>query len=240
MDRDITLQPLPEVTPTDRAKEQKTPDPTSLELVREFSTVATALLKAFFLLLIMVFLLFNLDMLKSLVHGVRHVELMGVKLDIDSTAKIFADDKSGGHAPPSLGQAEGALRRASKSADLFARATILWVDDYPENNLYLRRVLHDLGASVVITLSTNEAADSLRRHFFDVVISDINRPEGTDVTKNFAQLVAKERPDPPYFIFYVGKLDSRDPPKGAFAITNRSDDLLNLVTDALERRYRTR
>ena len=55
---------------------------------------------------------------------------------------------------------------------------LLWVDDIPANNTNERRAFEDYGIQVETTLSTNEALERLAREQFDVIISDMDRPEG--------------------------------------------------------------
>lgn len=237
-----------EVTLPIKSEEQKEPKPSGLGRINTLTAastsileVATAMLKASATLVIVMFLVFNFDLIKDLFVNVSHVEAFGVKMDFDATAKQIIKETPDGVSGPNvhLVEAEGALKRAAKSSEVYVAASILWIDDHPEDNVAIRRVFQDLGANVTVTLDTAEAADALRRGFFDVVISDIVRPEGNDVAIAFTKKVA-EIPDAPAFIFYVGQLDSRNPPNGAFAITNRPDELLNLVTDVLERRFHTR
>lgn len=55
---------------------------------------------------------------------------------------------------------------------------ILWVDDRPENNSYLRKAFVTLGVDVTIALNTNEAMELLDRGSFAAIITDMGRKEG--------------------------------------------------------------
>jgi PleD family two-component response regulator len=61
------------------------------------------------------------------------------------------------------------IRRASRS-------TVLWVDDFPNNNIYERQALEALGVNFVLATSTEEALKKISRQRFDAIISDMGRP----------------------------------------------------------------
>ena len=61
------------------------------------------------------------------------------------------------------------IQRASK-------ATVLWVDDRPDNNSFERQSLEALGVSFVLAASTDEALTKAAKQRFDVIISDMGRP----------------------------------------------------------------
>src|SRR5436309_388468 len=52
-----------------------------------------------------------------------------------------------------------------------AEATLLWVDDHPENNTYERRAMAALGIEVELSTSTDDALARLETSKFDVIIS---------------------------------------------------------------------
>ena len=76
-------------------------------------------------------------------------------------------------------------------------------------------------------------SNMLRRHQYDVVVSDINRSEGSDAG---LQMVSRMKELGLYrrTIFYVLSLQP-GVPEGAFNITNRPDHLLHFIMDVLER-----
>jgi hypothetical protein len=49
-------------------------------------------------------------------------------------------------------------------------ATVLWVDDNPDNNIYVRRSLEALGVRFVIATSTDDGLEWARRQTFDAII----------------------------------------------------------------------
>jgi CheY-like chemotaxis protein len=69
------------------------------------------------------------------------------------------------------------FRKLKLAGPTLKNLKVLWVDDHPENNFYLRRILSDLGIQITIAVNNAEALDAAKRHDFDIVISDFNRDE---------------------------------------------------------------
>ena len=69
---------------------------------------------------------------------------------------------------------------------------ILWVDDRPKNNSFLVAALEERGARVDIALSTNEAVVKIKKIPYDIILSDMGRPEGDkagiDLTRKLKEL----------------------------------------------------
>jgi CheY-like chemotaxis protein len=61
-------------------------------------------------------------------------------------------------------------------AQHLAGTSILWVDDKPLNNTYVRNALEALGLRFAICTSTEDAVEELKRSTFDAIISDMGRP----------------------------------------------------------------
>ena len=107
------------------------------------------------------------------------------------------------------------------------------MDDHPEFNNWEKRALRSLGARVTTALSNAEAVDLLRRDDYDLIISDIGRDNGEEVRQLWQSVSA--RPGAAPIIYYVADLKPGHPEE-AVGITNRPDALLDLITDALQRR----
>ena len=127
------------------------------------------------------------------------------------------------------------LRRALAAGTAVRGARILWIDDNPDWIEWERRVLERLGTEVAVVTGTDEALDHLAVERVDVILSDITR--GGDPQAGVATLPQLHEAAPhARVIFYVADLDaSQAPPAGSAGITNRPDDLLHLMLDALER-----
>ncbi|WP_157833857.1 response regulator [Ruminiclostridium josui] len=55
---------------------------------------------------------------------------------------------------------------------------ILWVDDCPENNVYVRNILENYGLKFDLALSTERALNFMENNTYSLVISDMGRKEG--------------------------------------------------------------
>ena len=119
-------------------------------------------------------------------------------------------------------------------------ATILWVDDRPNNNVHERQSLEALGVSFVLAASTDEALERLKRQSFDAIISDMGRP--SDPQAGYT-LLGKLRTsgDQTPFIIYAGSRSSEHRAearrRGAVGCTSRPDELFDMVLTALGRRH---
>ena len=70
---------------------------------------------------------------------------------------------------------------------------------------------------------------------YDLILSDIARPTGEPTGLDFLEQYRGHGWSPP-LIFYISVVDEDQPvPLGAFGLTNRPDELVHLVIDALER-----
>jgi CheY-like chemotaxis protein len=129
---------------------------------------------------------------------------------------------------------ETAHKRLRREAHLLAGARILWVDNNPRGNFNERKLFERAGAVVDPAIDTEEALDLVERHPYDVVITDWSR--GSDASAGpelVEQLHARGITAP--VIYYVLVTSNRD--KGrAFALTNRPDELVVDVLDAIRRR----
>jgi len=63
------------------------------------------------------------------------------------------------------------------AAPPITRRSALWVDDEPKNNSYLIQLLSDEGFDVDIALSTREGLKRFSGKRYDIVLSDMGRPE---------------------------------------------------------------
>ena len=234
-------EPRGEVTLDLRAEKRVAVDPSALDRIKEYVAVAMEVLKVVSVTFVLLFLVFNWGLLKELVRGIRHVELLGVKVDVERVAQQIVEQK---RIP--VTDAKGAVRRAIQAADAFAGASILWLDDKPENNAAIRALLRELTADVTIALKTANARDEINHKLFDVMITDLHRDESTiesererkieneKTAQDFIREIS-DRADAPYVLVYTG--DKSDyTGEGAFAAADRPDDLMNYLTDVLERK----
>ena len=126
-------------------------------------------------------------------------------------------------------------RRAARSQNLFRGARLLLVNDIPNQMSYVIEILRNLGIEVVIETSSEDALRALSNGTYHVVISDMERDAVPDEGIRFLKKMRDQGIVIPV-IFTVGGFNpALGTPAFAFGITNRVDECLNLVLDALER-----
>jgi len=126
-------------------------------------------------------------------------------------------------------------RRAERIASFIRDARILLVNDVPREMSHVVSLLQSLELSVTSSISTEEALAELHGPAFDVVISDMRRNGDDGAGLALLQNMRESRVTTP-LIFTVGRFQpEKGVPGGAFGITNRVDELLNLIFDVLER-----
>lgn len=126
-------------------------------------------------------------------------------------------------------------RRAQRIASLIQGSKLLLVNDVPEEMINVQRILRSLGVVVDVVRNTNSALDMLANTHYDLIISDMSRDGIPDEGLRFLNETLRRGVYRPT-IFTVARFDSsRGVPAYAFGITNRVDEMLNLVFDILER-----
>lgn len=112
-------------------------------------------------------------------------------------------------------------------------ATILWVDDIPDNNEYEREVFSSLGFKFDLVITTNKALQKLKSKKYSAIISDMGRAEGGREGYILLEKLRMTDKTTPYFI-YAGsnKLEHKKEAKqrGAQGTTNSAQELVELVT----------
>lgn len=108
---------------------------------------------------------------------------------------------------------------------------ILWVDDSPKNNSYLVASLQERGHIVDIALSTKEGIRKFEDARYDIVVSDMGRPEDEKAGITLAKAIKSIKSDVPYFIFCGGwaarNLREESLSAGATDITSSGTTLLS-------------
>jgi CheY-like chemotaxis protein len=136
---------------------------------------------------------------------------------------------------PLVEEMPSVITRAHVVRPLVRGSRILWVDDRPSSNMYERRFLLSLGVQIDQATSSEEAIYLLKSSPYNLVISDMERYGDSSAGLKMLEQIKRLRRNHPV-IFYVAFLNKRrGVPEGAFAITNRPDDLLHSVLDILER-----
>jgi CheY-like chemotaxis protein len=186
--------------------------------------------------------------LTALVSRLASFEAFGVKFALSGGAALdaaieLAEKNPAWPVEVPAADRKAAIDRGNANRSVFEGAEILWVDDRPSNNRNEARMLRSFGALITFAATTDEASRALQtgaeqHQPFDIILSDISRDLPTsDPTAGLTMLprlrnAGFRQP----VIYYIGR-PSADAgvPAGAFGVTNRPDQLLQLVIDALSR-----
>ena len=126
-------------------------------------------------------------------------------------------------------------RRAARLQMLIRGARILLVNDVPSEMQHVIAILRELGVDVEVVTTTEDALSSLRQDAYEVIVSDMRRGSSVDEGLKLLDRMRQDRINRS-IIFTVGQNQpERGTPPYAFGITNRVDELLNLLFDAIER-----
>ncbi len=139
-------------------------------------------------------------------------------------------------------QIADAIREASPSSHRPANSwqnRILWVDDWPENNVYERKAFEAFGLSFSLALSTNEALELLKRSKFAAIISDMGRREGPREGYVLLESIRKQGDRTPFFIYAKSNAPEHKreaSERGAQGSTNDPQELFEFVTKSVIKR----
>jgi CheY-like chemotaxis protein len=159
----------------------------------------------------------------------RKISFAGVEIDLKSDIAEAVQAKGF----DVLSQLEGQVaRRVQRSLALTRGARLLWIDENPLNNATETQLLKRLGISVDRAKTDADAERALASGAYDIVLSSMTRGGNAEAGITFLPKVLANDLSLP-LIFYVGK--KRPIPEGAFGLTIRPDELINLILDALER-----
>jgi CheY-like chemotaxis protein len=171
------------------------------------------------------------DGLQGLLARIHKVGVAGVELEFKEALQQAVNQR--GQTIPALDLGR-ASRRLSRETALINGARILWVDDAPANNQIETQLFEAAGARVDSLTSNVEAMAAVDRIIYDLVISDIARPDEGKAGLTLADALVV-LPSAPAVILYVGQA-KKPVPASAFAVTDRPDELVHFVLDALARR----
>jgi CheY-like chemotaxis protein len=112
------------------------------------------------------------------------------------------------------------------------RGFILWVDDNPDDNRYVRERFRSQGWETVTARSGTEALARLATEKFDLVISDFSRPEDDLAGYGLLDELKKRRGSPP-LVYYVANYTTEQAEqarrRGALDETNNAQRLFDLA-----------
>lgn len=112
---------------------------------------------------------------------------------------------------------------------------VLWVDDNPGNNIYVRQAFKSAGLRIRLALSTDEALEIIASHKHAVIISDMGRREGPREGYALLDRLRETGNQTPFFI-YAGSSSPEHKAEalkhGAQGSTNSAKELFEMVTQA--------
>jgi CheY-like chemotaxis protein len=118
----------------------------------------------------------------------------------------------------------------------YGAVRILWVDDLPTNNREERAALEKLGIVVELSVCTPQALSMLARSDFNLVISDMGRPEGSQAGYELLEKM-RARGDNTSLLFYTSSRSaehfSMAVSRGALGSTAEPGELIEMVMNAL-------
>lgn len=116
-------------------------------------------------------------------------------------------------------------------------ATVLWVDDNPDNNRFEREAFQAIGIRFELSTSTEDALRQLDRRRFDAIISDMGRGEERQAGYQLLERLRQTDRSTP-FVIYAGTsaVRHRDEAlaRGAQGSTNSPKELMALVIQAIQ------
>lgn len=118
-----------------------------------------------------------------------------------------------------------------------AEASVLWVDDNPANNRYERKSLEAFGIRFTISTSTDDALERIKLAKYDVIISDMGRPEGPRAGYDLLEKLQKSNIATPFIIYSSSNRPEHKAEayrRGAFGSTNNPRELFQLVLNAIQ------
>jgi hypothetical protein len=210
------------------AAEQPNPPPSKAsETIEQLVAAGKLLLIA----ALFVFVAFNWSFFSEWLRSVQHAELpFGLKFD-RASAEIDNLFKATNPLPrtgdPDIARA--AVRHAELLGGAIQGAKILWVDPVPNNNLYERGILENMGVSVQLAWSTTEALRILAVSDEDLVISNMFRTNDETTTLSKCPAVYYTFPDQSLSDKYKGDIwqfnaDEQKKPTSGFAMAELMAD----------------
>jgi CheY-like chemotaxis protein len=126
-------------------------------------------------------------------------------------------------------------RRAARLESLIRGAKVVLVNDAPLSMKGVISILEELHVNVKTVTTSEEAISTIDRGSYDVIISDMRRGATADEGLRFLKVLRQNGNMTPT-IFTVRRYEPQlGTPPYAFGITNRVDELLNLLFDVFER-----
>lgn len=203
------------------------------EIVATLIKATPAILQT--ILIAIIFALLYRPIRRDLLPRLRGVQVFGLQLTFLQEELKRVAEKSG--RAVSTEQTDQVARRAFRSASILQGAKLLWVDDRPSGNNFERRFLNSVGILVDIAQSSEEAFRFLRMNpgEYNIIISDMERYGDNEAGMKFLRALHVKEEEIPVIFYVLTFSREHGAPAMSFGMTNRPDELMNLIMDSLER-----
>jgi len=112
---------------------------------------------------------------------------------------------------------------------------ILWVDDYPENNVYVRNILENYGLKFDLALSTESALRLIKTNDYSLILSDMGRKEGSREGYVLLHKIRSDNNNIPFIIYsYEGSLQEHKEEAKKNGAQYSTDNVLEVVDITLK------
>jgi len=128
------------------------------------------------------------------------------------------------------------IRPLALSGRQSERECVLWVDDRPENNVYVRQALEAVGIDCTLALSTSQALTLVQHEKFDAIISDMGRKEGPREGYVLLDALRERGIRTPFFVYAGSNLPEHTTEvlqHGGQGNTNNAQELFQMVSKAV-------
>lgn len=117
---------------------------------------------------------------------------------------------------------------------------ILWVDDYPQNNVYPMQILKEQGVEFDLALNTKKALELINSNEYDLIISDMGRGDDSTAGLTLLRELHKKNIKVPVIIYAsvnaIKKYATQAAELGAVANINGASGLLREIQNYIDLR----
>ena len=117
---------------------------------------------------------------------------------------------------------------------------ILWVDDYPQNNVYPMQILKEQGVEFDLALNTKKALELINSNEYDLIISDMGRGDDSTAGLTLLRELYKKNIKVPVIIYAsvnaIKKYATQAAELGAVANINGASGLLREIQNYIDLR----
>lgn len=184
------------------------------------------------LILVLILVIMYSDELETYIENVTKLEIAGITFEFDKSQvpdsysdeiKNFTPDKA-------------LKNRMAFLAPKLKKASLLVIHDIPEEAQWLAKIFRNLGMQVDVGICAEDTR-LLMKHYYDVILSDIEWPRCSKGPKKATELLDELRPPDRRVVFYILNLKGgvKRIPSYAQELTNSFEEMINGVFDVVSR-----